>query len=418
MGDPVADVFQQALRACAAERLVLEELAHAGGELLAASEVRVLGLGKPAVEMARGALRVLPRATGLVVAPRLPPAPIDRLEVIVGEHPIPGPGSLRGGEALLAAARAVPATSAVLFLVAGGGSALAEVPASGLSLEQLQASTQALLNAGATIEEINTVRTHLSQLKGGQLAAACAAAVQTTFVLSDVHGPSRFVASGPTEADLGTFADCLQLVQKHRVWLPEAVYAHLQAGARGVLPETPRRFDRRVRGEVRVLADHDTFARALAAAAAGQGLKPVAFGKLQGPLDDAAVGLSQQARALGPGELGISVGEGTLRPTGDGRGGRAQHLALRLAELLQGEPLDIFVAGSDGQDHTSGAAGARVNGRTWSQAIARGLHPREHLARFDSGPLASALGVQLPAFQSETHLGEAVLVCRQGKESA
>jgi glycerate-2-kinase len=130
------------------------------------------------------------------------------------------------------------------------------------------------------------------------------------------------------------------------------------------------------------------------------------------------VGLSQQARALGPGELGISVGEGTLRPTGDGRGGRAQHLALRLAELLQGEPLDIFVAGSDGQDHTSGAAGARVNGRTWSQAIARGLHPREHLARFDSGPLASALGVQLPAFQSETHLGEAVLVCRQGKESA
>jgi hydroxypyruvate reductase len=411
MSDKLETVFRATLAALSAEALVVRELASAGAELLVVPEVTVFALGKPAIAMARAARRVLPRCSGVIVAPSMGTAP-DGFELLIGNHPVPDERSLQAGSRLLQRASQVPPDGAALFLIAGGGSALAVVPADGVSLADKQKVTHALLRSGAPISEINVVRKHLSKLKGGQLAAACTAAYRTTLVISDVlDGGLDAVASGPTVADPSHFADALNILSAHNVETPPSVLEHLRRGADGLVQETPKPRDARLAGiDTRLLADLTSFAREAAEVARRSGYQPRITGPMRSDVEAEAARLANEARHLSQGELLICSGEVSVRPEGNGRGGRAQHLALLLARELTGSRFEILVAGSDGHDFTSEAAGAKVDGNTWQEARDAGLDPDEFLRRFDSATLCWKLGAQIPTFESDTNLTDLVLI--------
>ncbi len=203
--------------------------------------ILVVGGGKPAGEMARALDDLVPDAVpvaGVVVAPRAVDA--GRVDVVAGSHPLPDAAGRDGAERLLAAAREADERTLVLAVVGGGGSALLPAPAGDLTLEDLRATTRAMLDAGAAIGAINAVRKHCSDLKGGQLAAAAAPARVVGLVASDVVGDDlATIASGPTAPDPTTYGDALDAADRFDVDLPTRVRAHLEAGAAGDRPETP-----------------------------------------------------------------------------------------------------------------------------------------------------------------------------------
>ena len=267
---------------------------------------------------------------------------------------------------------------------------------------------------GAPVQAMNAVRKHLSKLKGGQLAAACPAAVRHTYVLSDVVGDAvDAVGSGPGAPDSTTFDDALDAFRARDLPVDPAVLEVLGRGLRGELPETPKVGDPRLRGlEVHLLAGVASLADRAAQECKRAQLEPVRVPELQGELSDVAPELARAARTLKRGQVLVTAGEVTLRAGGPGEGGRAQHLALTLARELVGEPVEILVAGSDGHDYTTSAAGAILDGNSWARAIERGLDPDHRLATFDSATLCRALNAQIPAFDSPTNLTDLVLLAK------
>jgi hydroxypyruvate reductase len=223
------------------------------------------------------------------------------------------------------------------------------------------------------------------------------------------------VASGPTVADPSRFADAQGVLERYQVAVPPSVADHLERGARGLLPETPKPGDARL-AEVdhRVLATVDDLAATAARLAERSGWRARVLPRLALSVEDEAARLAAAWRGLPPRGLLVAAGEATVRPVKGGEGGRAQHLALLLAQELAGEPVELLVAGSDGHDFTTGAAGAMVDGTTWRRAEAMGFAPEKRLAAFDSGPLCAQLGVAIPAFESGTNLCDLVLLARPG----
>jgi glycerate 2-kinase len=328
-------------------------------------EVAVVAVGKAALAMACGAAGV-PAARGLVVAPAPGDAPWP---VLVAAHPVPDARSEAAGRALLALAASVPADGLLLALISGGASALAAVPAAGLSLAEKVARTRAAQAAGLPIGELNRLRTSLSALKGGRLAAACPAPVWT-LVASDVVGDDpAVVGSGPTVA----------------AWTGRA------GSLIEALPEVPREGAIEARGDrVVVVAGVADLAAAAVAAAAARGVAGRCWtGALTGDVADVA----RRAVAALDGGLVVASGEPTLAlPPAPGQGGRACHLALHLARAIAGRAATCLVAGSDGIDGTGPAAGAVVDGSTWARLAAAGVDGDAALAGCDSGAALAAIG--------------------------
>jgi hydroxypyruvate reductase len=300
-----------------------------------------------------------------------------------------------------------------IFLVSGGGSALAAVPASGLSLADKVASTRVLLRAGTSIDETNAIRKHLSALKGGQLAAASRARRRLALVLCDVpSGELASVASGPTSGDPTTFGHCLQIVASRGVALPPPAMARLQGGAQGLVPETPKPGDLRVAGvEHKLLAgpmDLALTARMVAEEPCAIEERP-----FTGSVEDLAKRIALRVRQPGGPALLAFAGEPTVRvPADAGPGGRMQHLALLLLRELGATRFEALCAGSDGRDGDTPHAGAAIDQAGLSRARATGLDLDRALARFDSASACAALGCALPAFDSGTNLCDLVLVRR------
>lgn len=360
-------------------------------------EVVLLSLGKAAATMARGARAALGSriACEVVVAPVVEPgAPAGWM---VGAHPVPDARSEAAGRALLEAAAAARADREVVALISGGGSAMAAVPARGLSLADKAGALAAIYAAGADIGELNTVRKHLSAIKGGQLAAASPAPV-TTLVASDVVGDDlATVASGPTIPDATTFGDALAVAEARvgLATLPAPVRAHLEAGAAGRIADTPataRPGDRAL-----CIAGVGAFADAAAAVAAASWQVEIVSRGLAGDVEDVCARFGDAACAAPPGRCLVAAGEATLAlGPSPGRGGRAQHAALLLARRIAGRAdLEILVAGSDGVDGNSDAAGAVVRGDTWDAVRAAGVDPDDALARRDSATALAAIGAQV-----------------------
>jgi glycerate 2-kinase len=368
--------------------------------------------------MVEAALSALgPRARdALCVLPEGSKEPRGARAIVAG-HPRPTPGSLAAGRDMLAWARAngpIPA----LVLLSGGGSALAFAPAEGLAPEVKIEAVAAVMRAGATIQKLNAVRKHLSALKGGRLGALLAPARVRVLVLSDVPGDDlSTIASGPFAPDPTTYADALRAIDDLRANVPAAARAHLEAGARGSVKETPKPGDPRLAGiEHRLLAGPVRLAQAAAEAARARGFDADSDpAPLTGDVADVAARLAAWARAnagrgrrllaLG-GEPTITVPPGARAPDG----GRAQHLALLAAKAVAGLPAAVLAAGSDGRDGPTEQAGAVVDGAALSASSGAGVDVDAALAEARSGPACVALGAAIPRVETGTHLCDLVLV--------
>ena len=360
----------------------------------------VIGCGKAAGSMARAVEDHWPgELSGMVVTRYGYNVPTKRIEVVEASHPVPDEAGRKAAERMLNMVQGLSPDDLVLFLVSGGGSALLSLPAPGLTLADKQAINKALLKSGANITEMNCVRKHLSAVKGGRLAAACAPAKVITLAISDIPGDDpAVIASGPTVADATTFTDALAILEKYRITEPKAVVDHLRAAKE----ETPKPGDPRLaRTELHMVAAPQMSLEAAAEVARRAGVTPVILGDaIEGEAREVAIvhaGIARQVKRHGqpagvPCVL-LSGGETTVTVRGKGRGGRNAEFLLALAVALGGEAGIHALAGdTDGVDGTEDNAGAVVTPDSLANAAVRNLDAKKMLADNDGYSFFSGLG--------------------------
>jgi glycerate 2-kinase len=344
--------------------------------------VVVIAAGKASVAMARGVDRAADSVDGVIVAPAPADAPFP---VIVGGHPTPTEGSVAGARQALDLARSAVPDDVVVCLISGGASALLAAPAGGLSLEDLQRTNRTLLECGADIVETNTVRKHLSAIKGGRLAAAAERSRLVTLVLSDIVGnPLDAIGSGPTVPDPTTYEDALVVVDRyglhdHRL---EGVVGHLERGRDGQISETP--IHSHPRHEIEIVGSGAVAAEAAATFIRSKGVRSrVVSTRHIGEAREAAV--SAVLTPSDAGEVLVFAGETTVTVAGSGSGGRNQEAALAAAIEIDGRPITFLAGGTDGVDGPTDAAGGIVDGRTIDRGRAMGIDATGSLRNNDAG---------------------------------
>ncbi len=364
----------------------------------------VVGAGKASAAMARafetswqGPLE------GLVVTRHGHGVPCERIEIVEASHPVPDAAGQQAAQRILDLARGLGPDDQLVFLVSGGGSALLALPAPGLTLEDKQAVTRALLRSGATISEINTVRKHLSAIKGGRLAAAAAPARVVTIAISDVPGDDpAVIASGPTVPDPSTFADACAVLEKYRIAEPASVIAQLAAAVN----ESPKPGDPIfAKSSYALIASPAQALAAAADAAQAAGVAPIVLSdRIEGESRDiglmhAAIALQLSAglrvgRAVVPlPAVLLSGGETTVTVRGSGRGGRNSEFLLSLAAALDGAPgIAAIACDTDGIDGTEDNAGAILLPDSIARAAAKGVAIKTKLAENDAWGFFDALG--------------------------
>ncbi len=370
----------------------------------------VAAVGKAAPAMAAGALEALaPLAgrigTGIVVLPRGLPCRLGPagagFQVHETGHPVPDDAGVAAARGVMAAIEAMGSDDLALFLLSGGGSSLLPLPADPVSLADTAEVTSMLLASGADITEINTVRKHLSAIKGGRLALRCRGTIETLAVSDVVGDRLAFIASGPTVPDPTTFADALAVLGRFGLLdrVPPAVRAMLVEGAAGRIAETPKTLPARHRATV--IASNRTAVDAAAAEARRRGFAPhVVSASLTGEAREAGAAIAAAARDArargGPSAIPSCLiwgGETTVTVRGSGKGGRNQEIALAAALDLAG--LDgVLVASfaTDGKEGNTDAAGAFASGATLAAGTRAGLDARAALAANDAHAFLEAAG--------------------------
>ncbi|MFY3383111.1 glycerate kinase type-2 family protein [Paracidovorax sp. MALMAid1276] len=387
----------------------------------------VLGAGKAGGAMAHALEALWPvdaPLSGLVVTRygHIPPRPAglpQRIEVVEAAHPVPDAAGLAAAQRILDLTQGLTADDLVLCLISGGGSSLLTLPGEGLTLEDKQQINRALLDSGAHIGEMNCVRKHLSRIKGGRLAAACAPARVVTLTISDVPGDDpSVIASGPTVPDATTCADALAILDRYGIAVPDAVRAALEAGT----PETPKPGDARFADHaVHLIATPWQALQAAADAARSAGLAVhVLSDEIEGESREVGKVHAALARAVARhGEpfarpcVVLSGGETTVtvRPRAPGaargRGGRAGEFCLGLAQALQGQAqVWALAADTDGIDGVEDNAGAFVTPDTLARAEGAGLRIDDHLARNDAWGYFAGLGDLLVTGPTHTNVND------------
>jgi glycerate 2-kinase len=368
----------------------------------------VAAAGKAAGTMAQAAEEVLGERISEALAVDITSrSTLQRTQVRVARHPLPDRRGLEAATAVESLAHGLDKDDLLLVLISGGASALLPAPVPGITLEDKAVVTSLLMRAGATIGELNTVRKHLSRLKGGGLARAAAPARVVSLVLSDVVGDDvSTIASGPTVPDPTTYAEALEVLDRLGVasGVPPAVRRHLMAGARGKVAETPKPGDPLFRRVVtRVIGSNRWTVEAAAQEARRQGLQPLVLTSyLEGEAREASRALVAILRECvetgtpaGTPVCLVAGGETTVTVRGDGSGGRNQELVLAAAEPLSRFPAHAVVASlaTDGIDGASHAAGGMVDQETIRRARQQGLRPpAAYLAKSDSSTFLGALG--------------------------
>ena len=384
-------------------RRVGKQLAVEGAPASWGGPTVVVGAGKASARMAAAVAGVIGRdlAGGLVVAPRGPREEIPGIAVRSGGHPLPSDEGEQSTRALIWLLQERP-EAAVVALISGGASSLLIRPIPPLVLADLIATNEALLASGARIHEINTVRKHLDNVKGGGLIRIARGRPFVTLILSDVIGDDPVtIGSGPTCADPTTFADAVDVVERYQLRrsLPPAVIRLLEAGTRGELPETLKPGAEELAGVVNlVIGSNRDALEAAAVAARRAGYEPVIA-------DEPLVGDTMEAAqkfagwVLRRGEVAnrplclLAGGETTVRlGASPGRGGRNQEFGLACARAFDGRSINLLSAGTDGVDGPTDAAGAWVDGSTLERARRLGLDAAAALAGHDSYAFFDALG--------------------------
>ena len=384
-----------------------------------AGRVTIVAVGKAAGGMAAAALAALGDAVshGVLIAPA--PVEIDgRINCFVGGHPIPNESGAHGARAIVDIVRQLQPDETLLCVISGGASALMTLPPDGVSVADAGATTDILLRAGATIQQLNCVRKHLDQLKGGRLAALAFPSTVIALVLSDVVGDSlATIASGPTVADPTTVTDAVTVLRDLSVLdkVPASVRAHLESGA----DESPKPGDPRMLHAVsRVIGSNVTAADAACAQARELGYTArVVTTSLTGEARVVGTEIVRAARAecdsLGRPIALIFAGETTVTVSGTGVGGRNQELVLGAAIAMDGLAgiADVAVAslGTDGIDGPTDAAGAVADANSMTRARSLGLDPAAALANNDAHTFWKALGALVRTGPTGTNVMDVVV---------
>jgi hydroxypyruvate reductase len=366
----------------------------------------VLAVGKAAASMALAVERHWPadkKLFGIALTRYGHALPLEHIRWVEAGHPVPDEAGEAAAREMLGAARAIKPADLLLALVSGGGSALLSLPVDGVSIGDLRSVTRDLLRSGATIQEINTVRKHLSQIQGGRLAAACKAPV-LTLIISDVTGDdATHIASGPCAPDPTTFQDAVDVLNRFDVKPPPAVLKHLIAGLRGEREETPKEGSPVfAKVENRVIATARGSLQAAARLFRDNGVEPVILGdSVTGEAKEVAKVMAALVREIRiheapfkPPVALLSGGECTVTVRrASGRGGRCGEFLLALGTELEGlAGVHAIAADTDGIDGSEDNAGALLAPDSLARARALALDPRKFLAANDSYGVFSALG--------------------------
>jgi len=432
--DLLVDLYRAATNAAAPGPALAARLQKV--ELDPARRVWVLALGKAALPMATTAVEVLRSRGrdplgGLIVAPSEGQSPHPLLDLVAGDHPEPGPNSLAAAEAMGATARRVRPPDEVWVLLSGGTTSLVGAPESGVTPAELRAIYTLLLGSGLDITAMNRIRKRFSRWGGGKLARALAPARVRVYIVSDVIGDDlAAIGSGPCVPDPTSAADVRTLLEGAGLWsrIPESARQLVSSTASGKTPETPKPGDQAfARVTLELVASNRLALEAAAKRAAELGLAPrVVETPLAGEASTAGASVAAnllnncvrlsipqpsrpQTCLIWGGETTVTLGE---NPTG--LGGRSQELALAAARGLEGgsDGIALLAAGTDGRDGPTDAAGAVVDGRTWTSIKTRGRDPARDLAAHDAYPSLDSVGALLKPGLTGTNVMDIVIgVC-------
>ena len=406
--DHALEIFQAGLDAADPEQAVLNVLHLQQNGTLSVGDlsinlndyrhVFVIGAGKAACPMARALEKILPHITeGRITTKYGHVMTMETVRVKEAAHPVPDENGMIGTREILNILEECTEQDLVFCVISGGGSALMPLPAKGLTLALKKEATSALLACGAPIQEVNAIRKHLSAIKGGQLARAVFPATLITLVLSDVIGDDLdSIASGPTVPDPITFDQCLRIINRHEMCLqfPAEIMGHLERGAVGEIPETPKPKDRIFMNAHTVIvgSSRQSLARAREKAQSLGYNTMILSSMVDGEARDVAkvhAAIAKEIAATGnplprPACV-LSGGETTVTLRGQGKGGRNMEFSLAAAIAIDGmENTLLFSAGTDGTDGPTDAAGAFCDGQTCFKAHAMGLDPCAYLMNNDS----------------------------------
>ena len=429
----LARLFQAGLQAVDPYEAVCRQVRLRRGRLIIGSSqyslqsqhrVVVVGAGKASARMAQGLERQLGSRidTGLVVVKYGHGASTNKVRIVEAGHPVPDTAGIRASRMIRALAGTLKSGDLLIVLLSGGASSLLPAPAPGISLKDKQHTTKLLLRSGATIQEMNAVRKHLSSIKGGQLAAATSGRV-ASIILSDVIGNDlATIGSGPTSPDSTTFREAWTILERYGVSakLPETVRRRLRAGLNKSVAETPKPGDavfRRVHNEL--VGDNRAAVDAVAHFLKGQGIQPLVLSTtVTGEAREVAKIFGAIAREIAAHERPvrrpccvIAGGETTVTVRGQGQGGRAQEFALAAALEIAGLP-NVWVAGfaTDGTDGPKPVAGAVVNGKTVAQAQRGKLDPLRALRENNAYPFFKKMKAHIVTGPTGTNVNDLYLL--------
>jgi len=410
-----SQIFRQTLADIDISSSMQRKLARAGSrifvngalyDLAAFEKIYAVAIGKASVAMARGLAEMLSpdfRAAGIVVSPTAASELPEGFQSIVAGHPVPNQGSFAAGRAILDLLANATERTLVFFLLSGGGSALMELPLDPrITLEEIQALNRVLVTCGASIDEINSVRKHLSAVKGGRLAVAARAAMQITLAVTDVpEGQESALASGPTLPDPTTVADACDVVRRYGLLskLPPGIRTRFEHSES--IPETPKATDpaftsHRTAFQI-LLGRHELFHAAHHASESREFVTICDNTTDNWPVEKAVDFLLAQLAALKESNPGKSVaviadGEVSSAVMGNGIGGRNLAFVLDCVKKIAGRKIAVLSAGTDGVDGSSPAAGAVADGETLARAQSLSLDPADYFRRSDSYNFFRALG--------------------------
>lgn len=421
------EIFRAALRA-ADPQLAIQRVLRREGDILYLNDtplfdishgrVFVVGTGKAGARMAQTVEQIVPVQAGAVTVKYEHVAPTRGIRVYEAGHPLPDANGERGTQAIVGLLRAVRENDLVICVLSGGGSALMEWLVQGVTLDDLRVLTHELLRCGSTIYEINTLRKHLSRVKGGQLARLAQPARVVSLILSDVLGsPVDVIASGPTAPDSSTFADCLAIIKRYalREKIPASIVTYWERGARGEIADTPKADDALFRRVTNVIiADNQIACEAAATQAQARGYQVQMLStQMQGEAREIGTDLGQRIRHAQPGTCLLGGGEPTVKLRGHGKGGRAQELTLAAAIEIDGAPnVVVLSAGTDGTDGPTDAAGAISDNTTLARARQSNLDARAFLENNDAYPFFEALDDLVISGPTNTNVNDLMIALR------
>lgn len=439
LAEELVAIYKEALDASHAGKAVEQRLQVSSGAIRAGrraialdrvENVGIVAVGKAAPAMAEAVPdEIKEKMTfGLIVTKAGYGRAVEGFEGREAGHPLPDRASVRAADEVMELVSELGEEDLLLVLISGGASSLLTSPVPEVGLNDNIDLTQILLGSGLDIHAMNTIRSHVSRVKGGRLAVAAAPASVLTLALSDVVGDKLpAIGGGPTVADPSRFRDAVAALKKATIYerVPTSVVEYLEAGVRGEIPESPKPGDPRLsRAFAAVVGGPQTLSRAAARAARNLGLRVRCATKpIEGPVEELVEKYMTRARSMvrsGTGrEVFVAVGEPTVEiPAGTtpGLGGRNQHLSLLMAEAMAGDEHMAFLsAGTDGTDGPTLAAGGIVDGHTKEHLQAAGLDLGEVLAAYESYDALGRVEARLETGPTDTNVADLHLLAVEGR---